>query len=66
MASSCASPDQVTDMNRRRLLTAMAGVAIPPLLSRAASAQQTVSPDPVARDWSGSTPVRYPDPDVIA
>ena len=66
MASSCASPDRVTDMDRRRLLTGMAGVAIPSLLSRAASAQQAVSPDPVARDWSGSTPVRYPDPDVIA
>jgi gluconolactonase len=24
------------------------------------------SPDPTPRDWSGQTPVRYPDPDIVA
>src|SRR6185295_8222102 len=25
-----------------------------------------ISPDPAPRDWSGNTPVRYPDPDIVA
>lgn len=45
-------------MNRRSFLaTALAT----PLL-----AQQATSPNPAPRDWSGQTPVRYPDPDIIA
>jgi len=54
------------DNNRRRVLTAMAGAAMTPLLSHVATAQETVAPAATARDWSGRTPVRYPDPDVVA
>lgn len=50
--------------NRRGFLTAaMGGVA----LARTAMAQAPqVNPIPAPRDWSGNTPVQYPDPDVIA
>jgi hypothetical protein len=27
---------------------------------------QTVSPKPTPRDWTGQTPVQYPEPDVVA
>jgi gluconolactonase len=51
----------------------MAGVAAALAGSRDAAAQQAgagaapraVSPDAAPRDWSGSTPVRYPDPDLV-
>ncbi len=31
-----------------------------------AQAQQSVSPVPTPRDWTGQVPVQYPDPDVVA
>jgi gluconolactonase len=30
-----------------------------------AQAQQTISPVPSTRDWTGQVPVQYPDPDVV-
>jgi gluconolactonase len=51
-------------MNRRTFLAGAIGVA-----AVRVSAQQTpatISPEPAVRDWSGQTPVRYPDPDIIA
>ncbi|HHX83117.1 MAG TPA: SMP-30/gluconolactonase/LRE family protein [Pseudomonadaceae bacterium] len=47
----------------------MAGAAVLPLFSRSASAQvasEPVSSRATERDWSGSNPSRYPDPDIIA
>jgi gluconolactonase len=32
----------------------------------AAAQQQTVSPTPAPRDWSGQQPIQYPDPDIVA
>ena len=59
--------------DRRRLLGALAGAAVLPLWSPAGRAQppaggadlDSISPLAVERDWSGQTPLRYPDPDVI-
>lgn len=54
-------------VNRRRFLaTALAGTA--GLAAAPVHATQTAAPPPPAgsRDWSGHTPVRYPDPDIIA
>ena len=51
-------------MKRRTFLTAALG-----LMSAGVSAQAPqvpVSPDATPRDWTGQTPVRYPDPDIIA
>ena len=48
------------DINRRSFLgAAFAGVA-------QAAAPQPPSPVPAPRDWSGQTPLQYPDPDVVA
>ncbi len=48
------------DLNRRSFLgAAFAGVA-------QAVAPQPPSPVPAPRDWSGQTPLQYPDPDVVA
>jgi gluconolactonase len=58
--------NSLVNMNRRRVLTAVAGASVIPFVSRLTSAQETVSLDPIDRDWSGQTPIRYPDPDVIA
>ena len=61
----------VVNIDRRRVLTAVAGAAVTPFISRLASAQETMSLEaitsaPTSRDWSGQNPIRYPDPDVIA
>lgn len=60
-------PDSLNTITRgrRQVLTGLAGALMTPLLSRVA-AQDSVSPDPVPRDWSGQNPVPYPDPDVVA
>ncbi len=42
-------------------LTSLAGAT-----ALAQQPQQTISPNPTPRDWSGQTPVQYPDPDIIA
>jgi gluconolactonase len=51
-----------SQFDRRTFLTTALGAAaaIPTL------AQQQVSPTATPRDWSGQTPVQYPDPDIIA
>ena len=50
-------------MKRRTFLSAaMASTAVLPMLASA----QTALPPAEARDWSGATPLRYPDPDLIA
>jgi gluconolactonase len=51
--------------SRRQLLAGIAGASLAPLLPRLGAAQGGVLPAPVARDWSGNTPLRYPDPDII-
>ena len=43
---------------RRKVLAGFAGAAALPLVSTNATAQE-------ARDWSGDSPLRYPDPDII-
>ena len=56
------------------MLAGLAGAAVFPWLPAAARGQApsgvtdpaAVSPLAVERDWSGSNPLRYPDPDVIA
>lgn len=58
--------------NRRSFLAAtLGGVALTPALRLVAAvqppaAQPPVSPVPAPRDWSGQTPLQYPDPDVVA
>ena len=64
-------PKNLVNIDRRRVLTAVAAAAVTPFVSRLASAQEAVSLEaltsaPTSRDWSGQNPVRYPDPDVIA
>ena len=56
-------------VNRRTFLsTVAAAYAFPP--APAGAGQQPAQPPPippeVPRDWSGQSPLRYPDPDVIA
>ena len=50
--------------SRRRLLGCAAGLLTLPFVSSRLLAQAQAS-TATARDWSGQTPVRYPDPDVI-
>ena len=50
-------------MKRRTFLSAaMASTAVLPMLASA----QTALPPAEPRDWAGATPLRYPDPDLIA
>jgi gluconolactonase len=58
--------DMVNPVDRRSFLVSALGGAA--LLPPFASAQQPapVSPVPTPRDWLGSAPVHYPDPDIIA
>ena len=55
---------------RRALLSGLAGAAVLPFVPEGLLAQPPaagpISPDATPRDWSGQTPVRYPDPDIIA
>ncbi len=53
----------VTD--RRSFLIA-AGAAMLPAALRGQATQEPISPVPAPRNWSGDSPVQYPDPDVIA
>src|SRR5947209_17819221 len=56
--------------NRRAFLGAALGsAALAPAIRLAAqtvATQPPPSPVPAPRDWSGQTPLQYPDPDVIA
>ena len=51
--------------DRRSFLMSTLGAA---LLPAAARAQQParISPVPAPRDWSGNTPLQYPDPNIVA
>ena len=49
-------------MKRRSFLTATAATAA--FLPKLANAQDLSPAQP--RDWSGNTPLRYPDPDLVA
>jgi len=55
-------------MDRRTFLSAaLGGLALgPSLAAQTPSAQPPVSPVPAPRDWSGQTPLQYPDPDIVA
>ncbi len=48
---------------RRSLLAALGGAAALPGFAQQPPA---ISPVPAPRDWSGHTPLQYPDPDVVA
>jgi gluconolactonase len=53
----------IPDSSRRTFLASTIGAGLIPALR----AQQPPTPPPQQpRDWSGQTPVRYPDPDIIA
>jgi gluconolactonase len=52
--------------NRRNFLSTAIGAAAMGSVASAAFAQQRVNPVPASRDWSGNTPLQYPDPDVVA
>ena len=55
---------------RRSFLgSALGSLALAPALRLAAqapAAQPPASPIPAPRDWSGQTPLQYPDPDIVA
>ena len=51
--------------SRRQMLTGLAGAAVIPLLPQSTMAQPPAQPAPAERDWSGNSPLRYPDPDVV-
>lgn len=52
--------------SRRTVLAGLAGAAVIPLLPARGRAQPPAGVQPpVERDWSGNTPLRYPDPDII-
>lgn len=51
-------------MDRRAFLAMTAG-ALAAIPARAEGQAPSQIPAPVPRDWSGSTPVAYPDPDII-
>ncbi len=57
------STSNYTSQPHRRgfLRTALGGLAVAP-----AAFAQKVDPVPAPRDWSNNTPVKYPDPDVVA
>jgi gluconolactonase len=54
-------------LDRRAFLAAAAGVAVASVRAAAqAPAQAPISPVATPRDWSGQTPMAYPDPDIVA
>lgn len=52
--------------SRRQVLAGLAAAAAVPALSRTASAQAPFVPPAVDRDWSGDSPLPYPDPDIVS
>jgi gluconolactonase len=53
-------------LDRRSVLTGLAGTAVLPLVTSSVGAQQRGARPPATdRDWSGNTPLRYPDPDIV-
>ena len=73
MNSSANTEKQSALKGRRRILGALAGATLIPFASRSLLAQpggnlpamDDISPLATPRDWSGNSPLRYPDPDVI-
>src|SRR5689334_7896753 len=61
------SQAQTTVGTRRQVLLTLCGATILPFIKTNANAQDAgvISSTASARDWSGSDPLRYPDPDVI-
>jgi gluconolactonase len=53
-------------MNRRSFVSGAVAAALLPAARSRAQPPAAVSPEPAPRDWSGATPTRYPDPDVVA
>ena len=51
---------------RRKFLSTAIGSAALGSVASSLFAQQAVNPVPAPRDWSGNTPLQYPDPDVLA
>jgi gluconolactonase len=61
-------PEHTVDTRRRHLMLTLAGTAVLPFLASGASAQPPAAPvssTATTRDWSGNTPLHYPDPDII-
>ena len=55
--------------DRRALLRAALGAAaaaVTTARAQAPAAPAAVSPVPAPRDWSGASPLHYPDPDIVA
>src|SRR4051794_26378502 len=52
-------------MNESTTRRALLGSAIA-ATAFAQAPQQTISPVPITRDWTGQVPVQYPDPDIVA
>src|SRR6185437_4118489 len=52
--------------HRRNFLSTALGAAAVGSVASAAFAQEKVNTVPAPRDWSGVTPSRYPDPDVVS
>lgn len=69
-AAGVTSPP-ATITGRRRALGLLAGATLLPFVADSLRAQPPTAPSgPISneatpRDWSGQTPVRYPDPDII-
>jgi gluconolactonase len=52
--------------NRRSFLAAALAGAAAPAIAQTPASQQRISPNATPRDWSGQTPIDYPDPDIVA
>ena len=52
--------------DRRSFLTALGGAALGGVALGSSAFAQSVNSVPAPRDWSGNTPLQYPDPDVLA
>ena len=54
-------------MGRRAFLAAGVGLAgASAAAAQAPLSPASINPEATVRDWSGATPSRYPDPDIIA
>jgi gluconolactonase len=51
---------------RRSFLAAIGGAAVFEASAQQPPGSQVPSPIPTPRDWSGQTPLQYPDPDIVA
>ncbi len=67
MPSLVREPTWKPGWDRRAFLAAvLGGAALTRVSAQAPAQQQSISPVPTPRDWSGEHPIRYPDPDIIA